>query len=265
MMMVQGLRCLLTVGCAFLGFATSADAQEAEEPTRTRVGLGLQFVPSFPGSDDVSLKPMIEVSRAKGANKFDFEAPDESFGFTVLKSGDWAFGPAIGLEGSRKANDVGAKLPKVGLTIEVGAFAQYSISERLRLRSEIRKGVGGHGAWIGTLGADYVTRSADEWLFSAGPRLTIASKKYQQAYFGVSPIGSLSSGLPPFEASGGPLAVGLTSGYLRQLSPRWGIMTYAKYDRLVGDAARSPIVRRLGSRNQLHGGIGLTYTFGVQR
>jgi len=90
----------------------------------------------------------------------------------------------------------------------------------------------------------------------------ISSKKHQQAYFGVSPAASLRSGLPAYDAEAGLTAIGLTSGYLRQLTPRWGISTYAKYDRLLGDAANSPVVRRLGSRNQVHGGIGLTYTFG---
>jgi outer membrane protein len=40
---------------------------------------------------------------------------------------------------------------------------------------------------------------------------------------------------------------------------------YARYERLVGDAARSPIIRALGSRNQLSGGVGLNYTFTIHR
>jgi outer membrane protein len=60
-------------------------------------------------------------------------------------------------------------------------------------------------------------------------------------------------------------AVGVTAGYLRQLTPRWGIYSYAKYDRLVGDAADSPIVRQFGSRDQFSGGLALTYTFGGGR
>jgi outer membrane scaffolding protein for murein synthesis (MipA/OmpV family) len=226
------------------------------------VGLGLQLVPAFPGADDVTLRPMIELSRARGSEEFEFEAPDESFGFPLFQSGDLAFGPALNLQGSRKAGDLGADLPKVGFTVEVGVFVQYSLSERLRLRSEVRKGIGGHEGWIVSLGSDFVARDGDKWLFSAGPRLMISSKKHQQAYFGVSPAASLRSGLPAYDAEAGLTAIGLTSGYLRQLTPRWGISTYAKYDRLLGDAANSPVVRRLGSRNQLHGGIGVSYTFG---
>ena len=45
----------------------------------------------------------------------------------------------------------------------------------------------------------------------------------------------------------------------------WGMFGFARYERLVGDAARSPIVREFGSRNQLSAGIGLNYTFTIRR
>jgi outer membrane protein len=55
--------------------------------------------------------------------------------------------------------------------------------------------------------------------------------------------------------------VGGNAGFLKQLTPQWGIYVYGKYERLVDDASRSPIVRRYGSRNQWSGGLSLTYTF----
>jgi outer membrane scaffolding protein for murein synthesis (MipA/OmpV family) len=110
--------------------------------------------------------------------------------------------------------------------------------------------------------ADYVMRDKDRWLLSIGPRLTFADDRYHQAYFGVAPADAAGSGLPPFEAKGGLQAVGAAALFLRQLSPRWGVYTYGKYDRLTGDAGSSPIVRQLGSRDQLSGGIALSYSFG---
>ena len=50
-----------------------------------------------------------------------------------------------------------------------------------------------------------------------------------------------------------------------QLGSRWGLFSYARYERLIGDAAKSPIVRRFGSRDQLSAGLGLSYTFTVKR
>jgi outer membrane scaffolding protein for murein synthesis (MipA/OmpV family) len=242
--------------------ATAAAAQDDTAPRRTRIGLGPQLVPSYPGSDKINVRPFVDVSRARGEEPFKFEAPDESFGFSLVRAGGLEVGPALGIEGSRDADDVGAPLPKVGFTVEVGGFVQYQLSEPVRLRAELRKGLGGHRGLIANLSADYVARDGDKWLFSVGPRITLADDRYHRAYFSVAPADAAASGLTAFSAGGGVQAVGVTAGFLRQFTPRWGINSYARYDRLASDPARSPIVRSLGSRNQYSAGLGLTYTFG---
>ena len=60
-------------------------------------------------------------------------------------------------------------------------------------------------------------------------------------------------------------AAGVVASYSRQLTPTWGVYGYAKYDRLVGDAADSPVVARYGSRSQPSAGLALTYTFTRRR
>lgn len=207
---------LAAIYAALIG-AVPAHAEDSDEPRRTRIGAGVQFVPSFPGAEDLSFRPLIDFARSKGREEFDFEAPDESFGFAVIQKGDLAVGPAVNLEGSRKAKDVGAHLPKVGFTVELGAFAQYSLSKNFRLRTELRKGIGGHQAWIGNVGGDYLARDADRWLFSFGPRMTFASQNYQEAYFGVGKAASERTGLPVYKANGGLMAIGLAASHLRQL------------------------------------------------
>jgi MipA family protein len=243
-------------------FCWGGTAAAQERTTRTRVVLGPQLVPSYPGADGVSVRPLIDVSRARGDDPFLFEAPDESFGPTLFQTGRLAAGPSVGFEGRRRGQDVGTALPTVGFTVELGGFVQYQLTEPVRLRAEVRRGIGGHDGWIGSFGADYVRRDRDEWLWSIGPRLTVTDARYQRAYFGVRPQDAVASGLPAFDADGGLQAVGVTAGHLRQLTRRWGLYGYARYDRLVADAARSPIVREYGSRNQLSGGIALSYTFG---
>lgn len=244
--------------------AVPALAQETEEPRKVRISLGAQAVPSYPGSDKFSIRPLFDVSAARGDDLYEFEAPDESFGFSILRSGDLSVGPSLNLEGSRTASDVGADLTKVGFTVEAGAFAQYALSDSFRLRAEVRRGLGGHEGWIGNIGADFVAREGNDWLLSAGPRVTLVDRNYSNAYFSVTPEDSATSGLPVYSADGGIQSVGATVGYLRQFSARWGIYSYAKYDRLVGDAANSPIVLQYGSRDQFSGGLALSYTFGVE-
>ena len=239
-----------------------AAAQDAEAPRRTRVGLGTQFLPSYPGSGDLSLRPMFEFSRAEADKPFEFEAPDESFGFNLVSAGGLGIGPALNFEGSRKAEDVGAALDNVDATIEVGGFVQYEFSPNFRGRIEARRGVDGHKSWITNAGADYVARDGDRYLFSIGPRITWSDRNYQLAYFGVTPAEATRTGLPAYAPGAGIQAVGATASFLTQVSNKWGIQSYARYERLVGDAARSPVVLVHGSRNQFSGGLALTYTFG---
>lgn len=157
---------------------------------------------------------MLSVSRARGDDLFEFKAPDESFGFPLVRRGNFAFGPAIGFEGSRTAKDVGAPLPKVDFTVEAGAFAQYSISESFRVRAEVRKGLGGHKGLVSSIGADFVAREGDTWVFSVGPRVTIANREYQSAYFSVAPEDSVGSGLAAYSARGGIQSAGAAAGYI---------------------------------------------------
>ena len=89
--------------------------------------------------------------------------------------------------------------------------------------------------------------------------------RYQRAYFGVTPAASLATGLPTYRPGGGVHGVAMASGLSYQFDKGWGMFGYARYERLVGDAAKSPIVREFGSRNQLAGGLGLNYTFTIHR
>lgn len=172
------------------------------------------------------------------------------------------FGPALGFRGKRKATDVDVPLHEVGFSFEIGGFAQTYVAPNLRVRLEGRKAVSGHDGWVGEVTADYVARDGDDWLFSIGPRVTLGDGRYQRAWYGVTAADSVASGLPVFTPDGGIEAVGVSAGYLRQLTPSLGLAAYARYDRLVGDAARSPYVRTAGSRSQPSVGLALSYTFG---
>ena len=251
-----------SIAAALLLLPAAAQAQEERPPLRTRVALGPAVAPRYPGSDRFGFRPLIAVDRARGDDVFIFEAPDESFGPRLVKIGNLAVGPSAGFEGKRRRRDTDGRLDEVGFTVELGAFANYQLAPALRVRAEARQGVGGHKGLIGIVGADYVARDGDKWLFSLGPRVTLSNGRYNRAYFGVSPREAAASGLASYRPDGGLQAVGVTAGLITQFTERWGIYAFAKYDRLVADPARSPEVRGFGSRNQFSGGAALSYTFG---
>jgi outer membrane protein len=255
---------LLAAAAVLLPAWSAASAQDSSD-IRVRVGLGAQLQPRFIGADKDSLKPLFHINTARGDHEFSFSSPDDSPGISILTTGGFSFGPAGNIESRREQSDVGARIGNVPTTFEAGAFAQYMPGDSFRVRAEILKGINGHHGVLGSIGADKIWRSGDQYVFSIGPRLLFSDARFQRAYFGVTPRASLASGLPAFRPKGGLYGVALASGLSYQFSTHWGLFGYARYERLVGDAAKSPIIRDLGSRNQLSGGIGLNYTFTIHQ
>ncbi|MBA3510538.1 MipA/OmpV family protein [Sphingomonas sp.] len=258
------MKLLLIAGAAVVVASNPARAQDGDD-YRVRVGLGAQLRPEFKGAEDTEVAPLWDLDIARGSNPFRFEAPDDSFGIRLISGKKFAAGPAANIESSRKNSDVGAPVGKVPTTIEAGAFAEFYASDSFRLRGEILKGIGGHKGLVSAVGADYIVRDADRYVFSVGPRLLLSDGRYQRAFFGVDAPAAAATGLPLYRPDGGLHAVALTSGLSYQFSPQFGLFGFARYERLVGDAAKSPIIREFGSRNQLSGGLGLSYTFTIRR
>ena len=245
--------------------AIAQDAQQAQDASghRVRVGLGAKIEPEYVGADGTQIAPLFKFNIARGSNQFRFGAPDDSAGISVISSNGFSFGPAANIESKRKESDVGAPVGKVKTTFEAGAFAQYEANDSWRVRGELLKGLNGHDGVVGSIGADKIWRDGDKYVFSIGPRVLFSDSKYQRAYFGVTPAAALATGLPTYQLSGGVHALAGTAGLTYQFNDRFGMFGFGRYERLVGDAAKSPIVREFGSRNQFSAGAGLSYTFHV--
>lgn len=242
----------------------AAQAQQ-DRDIRVRVGAGAQVRPKYVGADDTDVSPLFHVNIARGTNEFRFTAPDDSPGIAISSANGLSFGVVGNIEGRRKASDVGAPVGDVKRTFEVGAFGQYEWRDSFRVRAELLKGIDGHKGMVETISADKIWRDGDRYVISVGPRLLFSDGRYQRAYFGVSPAVAVATGLPAYRPSSGVYAVAAASGITYALNDKWGLFGFARYERLVGHAARSPIVREFGSRNQLSGGIGVNYTFTIHR
>jgi outer membrane protein len=247
-----------------IGQEAGSSSSNSSDGWIVTIGAGPQVYPKFPGASDYGLYPMPIVGLRRSGRPMAFTAPDQGFGFGFLSpNSGFDFGPVLRFQSKRQESDVGAPVGNVPFTVEAGAYAQLWLGSNLRLRVDARRGIGGHKGWIGDAGADWVIRDGDRYIFSIGPRVRFANNRYQDAYFAVTPAAAAASGLPAYNPGGGIEAVGVTSGLTYRFASSWGLYGYAGYDRLTGDAARSPIVRTLGSRNQFSGGIGLFYEFGL--
>ena len=252
----------LVAVAAILPAWSGASAQDSHD-IRVRVGLGGQVRPEFIGADGTSVTPLFHVNIAHGAKEFSFTAPDDSPSIALVSNDGFSVGAVGDIEARRNESGVGAPVGSIPRTFEAGAFVQYLAGDSIRFRAKLLKGINGHGGLVGSVGADKIWRDGDRYVVSIGPRLLFSDARYQRAYFGVSPLASVASGLPAYHPGGGVHAVAVASGVTYALNNRWGLFGYARYERLVGDAAKSPIIREFGSRNQLSGGIGLNYTFTI--
>ena len=250
----------------FALFATPAAAQDddGDRGWIVTLGGGAQVIPKYPGADEVGFAPMVIGGLRREGAPLPIDAPDESWGFGFLgQASRFDFGPAVRFHSKREDEDVGAPVGEVGFTLEAGAFAQAYITPNVRVRLEGRRGIGGHEGWNGDILLDFVATDGNNYVFTIGPRARIADGNYHDAYFGVTPTVSLATGLPVYDPGGGLHSVGVAAGLTHMLGRNWGVYGYAGYDRLIGDAADSPIVRTYGSRSQLSAGLGLFFTFGI--
>ena len=258
---------LLPALMAAVAAAAPADAADEGDVRVATVGLGVQNLPRYPGADHRRTGPLLLFDLSRPGDPIRFKAPDQGIGFGFLgRRSMFDFGPAVRWNYARRAGrDVPAGMPGVGYSFEAGAFVQATFADAVRLRAEGRKGIGGHKGAVLDLSADAIVRDKDDGtLFSIGPRLRLSDSRYQRAYFGVTPGAAAATGLAAYNPSGGAHAVGLWSGLTHRFGPRWGAYLYGGYDRLIGHADTSPLVRRYGKRDQVSGGVALTYSFRVR-
>jgi outer membrane protein len=91
--------------------------------------------------------------------------------------------------------------------------------------------------------------------------------KHTQAtspYFGIDAAQAMATALPVFDAKGGAHSVGAGAQVSYRLNPQWEVHSYVEYERLLGDAAKSPLVTLRGSPNQTTFGMGASYSFDVK-
>ncbi len=96
------------------------------------------------------------------------------------------------------------------------------------------------------------------WFLIPGLSASYASGEYMDAYFGVTPGQARSSGLPAFSADAGfkTVGAGLLTAY--SFNRNWSTTALFSYDRLIDDAANSPVTH---DKDQFTFGLGLSRRF----
>jgi outer membrane protein len=230
------------------------------------LGGSFQFGPKYDGAKSFGPSFMPSLSWRRVGEPAGFSAPDDSFDYAIYDTDRFD----IGVVGSYRSGRYSGStyrlwgMRDVPWAVEAGVYAEYwVVPERLRTRVEVRQGFNGHHGVVADFSADWVERFGS-FTFAVGPRLSLGSASYMRRNFGVLPgEAALNGMIPAYKPGAGAKSVGLASSLEYAWSPSFSTTLFARYDRLVGDAANSPIVDRLGERNQFSVGIGASYSFQV--
>ncbi|HEX8124941.1 MAG TPA: MipA/OmpV family protein [Allosphingosinicella sp.] len=265
--------------------AAPASAQEGEEQGRPddrnslTIGLGGAYLPSYEGSDDYILTPAgLAFGKVAG---FGFATRGTALYLDLIPDKadspfSFDFGPLanVRLDRTSRIKDPRVRaLGELDTAIELGAWAGLRKNgvlheyDSLGARVAWQKDVGDtHDGTIVTPAIEYSSPLSTRTLASFSLQAEHVSDRYARTYYSVSPAGSAASGLAPYNADGGwkswraTLLFGQSlTGDLRH--PKLSLFGGVGYSRLLGDVARSPIVRVAGDRDQYFATAGLAYTF----
>lgn len=250
-------------------FAADASAPTASSPSTFVITLGgaVEYGPKFPGSghDAFSALPSFDIRRFDEPDEN--SAPDDSISYGLIDLGGIEIGPALGFRDGRSQSDDRrlAGLHDVRWDVDLGLFAQYwAVPDQLRFRTEARQAVSNGSGLELDLGVDWFQPLNEKWTLSVGPRVSYGNGAFMRKYFSVTSDEAARNGsLASFDASSGFKSVGLSVSATYDFSPTWSLQVYDRFDRLVGDAAASPITSDLGSRNQNIIGVSLSKSFSV--
>ena len=279
------LACLATAAFATPAFAQDEPAAEqaavAEEASaRLTVAVGGAWIPDYEGSDDNRWTPIPAANGTVAGMSFTVLGNRASLDVIPEVAGkDWNFqlGPVAVINLNRTNRDAiddprVAALGEIDTAVEVGGYIGIAktgilhdydtLSASLSYRHDVTKI---HKSGIFTPSVNYTTPLSTKALVSVFASAEIVEDRYARTYFGVTPAGSVASGLPVFRPEGGQkdITVGgfVTHAITGDLTKGLALIVGGTYKKLVGDFADSPLVSIAGSRHQWTGGAGLALTF----
>ncbi|WP_321380082.1 MipA/OmpV family protein [Rhizobium sp.] len=252
-------------------YAADVQGQSAPvtEPDRWIVTLGasMEYGPNHPGSrhNGISGMPSFDVRRYGEAPEN--SAPDDSLDYGLFDFHGFQMGPVVNMRDNRSSSESNGLngVHRIQTSLDAGVFLQYwAIPNQLRFRSEIREALSNGSGLVVDVSSDWFQPVGDRWILSVGPRVSFGSAAYMHEYFSISPAESAANGtLSAYDAGAGLKSVGAMLSASYALTPDWSVTLYDRFDRLVGDAASSPVTAKIGTPNQNIVGISLSKEFTV--
>jgi outer membrane scaffolding protein for murein synthesis (MipA/OmpV family) len=199
--------------------------------------------------------------RVQGGPVIDIEYRDivflnsgDGIGVNVLRGDHYRVGFAIAYDFGRHEKDDYTNLRGMGnisAAPVAKVFATYVLSKKfpMILRVDARQLLGGADGTAGDVGAYMpLPGSSKKFVMFAGPSITLATHRYLQSEFGVTPAQSLASGHRVFDPHAGMVAEGVGFSATRFVTDHWLLNLDAAISKLKGSPDVSPLTERSTQR-----------------
>ena len=231
-----------------------------------RVGVRTRFKPSFEGSAHRVLDPLPLISFRRADQPYRFTPPAVGASFSLIDTRFLVMGPVLRFRSGREAGGKYAGLAPISKALLPGAFLELWPKDWLRARIEARRSFNSDAGWSGDAGLDLI-HTGMRWDASIGPRIGLGDGQYLQRYFGVTADEAAHGPLyrTPYAPGGGVRYTGVTAAAAYHWTRRWRTTLDVDYQRLAAKPMASPIVRAVGSGDQVSLGLSVSYEFGKVR
>lgn len=281
----------LAAGLAVL-WAPGAGAQEfipVEIPTElNQAGAGVFAVPDFYGSKDYHAEGA-GFAHLNFGNGMWLELLGPEIRLNIIPR-DFAqdypplqglrLGPIVRWRPNRETDvhdDVVSRMERIPSATELGGFIAYHLPldsnpmHKFVFSGDMTWNTNHvYGGSVGSVRASYFHPFRQGLMGmplvgSVGLGLFMASDDFNDRYFGVDGPDRLAFGADqqglPYQARGGLSSVRLPFSLSARLDRHWTLTMAGRYERLLEDAADSPIVRKTGDENQWLIGVSANYVF----
>jgi MipA family protein len=271
---------ILLAGVA--GLPRQAHAQEADKaveagavpslqsdgPVRYLIGWGLSSSRDHVGVSDraTGLQPILgfwagryRVSSGRASSLWSIGRAtivDPGLSTTLVSKSDWSLGASLSWDGGRESGDdpLLAGVPDLRPTLRGKLSVGYAFAPRWSLglgASHDLLDRDGGGRYSASLGYRQPLSELSYW--DASLSVSWGNCSYMQGHYGIP-----ASSPRAYRTQGGVEGMGLGLGYTTAINHNWVAYGGLDFSRLLGDAARSPVV---GTRNVWSAGIGVAYRY----
>lgn len=259
----------LLLAAAGLGAAPCPQAW-ADEALRNAwdvtLGAGAGYDPDYEGASSNSFEPIPYFD----ITWYDADANARTFlnvdglGIYLFSTPTFRVGPLATWRPGRRerwSSDLRG-LGDASSSFQAGAIMEYQPHDCCYVFLKGRHDVNAdYGTFVDVGGEVTAPLAPQHWYLNVRVTATWASRSGTQPMFGITPAQSAASGLAPYSPSSGMHDATVTPSLIYDVDGHWSVAGRVKYERLLDQAADSPLVKTRGSADQLSAELLLLYHF----